>query len=71
MTHIAAAALIADDNEVDVNDLRDDLKIDNKAYVYRVFDHPHVLTTTASKHTLLNSAVGSCRRRQLTLSSSN
>jgi hypothetical protein len=31
-THIAAAALIVDDNEVDVNDLRDDLKIDNKEY---------------------------------------
>ncbi|KAH3976627.1 hypothetical protein HBI26_135160 [Parastagonospora nodorum] len=29
-THIAAAALIVDDFEVDVNDLRDDLKIDNK-----------------------------------------
>lgn len=29
-THIAAAALIVDDNEVDVNDLRDDLKIGNK-----------------------------------------
>ncbi|OAL02587.1 RNA polymerase I associated factor, A49-like protein [Phaeosphaeriaceae sp. SRC1lsM3a] len=29
-THIAAAALIVDDNEVDVNDLRDDLRIDNK-----------------------------------------
>jgi DNA-directed RNA polymerase I subunit RPA49 len=32
-THIAAAALIVDDNEVDVNDLRDDLKIDNKECV--------------------------------------
>jgi hypothetical protein len=32
-THIAAAALIVDDFEVDVNDLRDDLKIDNKEYV--------------------------------------
>lgn len=30
MTHIAAAALIVDDFEVDVNDLRDDLKCDNK-----------------------------------------
>ncbi|KAH8733215.1 DNA-directed RNA polymerase-like protein I 49 kDa polypeptide [Phaeosphaeriaceae sp. PMI808] len=30
LTHIAAAALIVDDHEVDVNDLRDDLKIDNK-----------------------------------------
>jgi DNA-directed RNA polymerase I subunit RPA49 len=34
-THIAAAALIVDDNEVDVNDLRDDLKIDNKECVCR------------------------------------
>ena len=33
MTHVAAAALIVDDHEVDVSDLRDDLKIDNKAYV--------------------------------------
>jgi hypothetical protein len=32
-THIAAAALIVDDNEVDVNDLRDDLKINNKEWV--------------------------------------
>lgn len=32
MTHIAAAALIVDDHEVDVNDLREDLKIDNKEY---------------------------------------
>ncbi|KAF1947006.1 RNA polymerase I associated factor, A49-like protein [Clathrospora elynae] len=29
-THIAAAALIVDDFEVDVNDLRDDLKLENK-----------------------------------------
>jgi DNA-directed RNA polymerase I subunit RPA49 len=35
MTHVAAAALIVDDHEVDVHDLRDDLKIDNKAYVPR------------------------------------
>jgi DNA-directed RNA polymerase I subunit RPA49 len=34
-THIAAAALIVDDFEVDVNDLRDDLKIDNKEFVLR------------------------------------
>jgi DNA-directed RNA polymerase I subunit RPA49 len=33
ITHIAAAALIVDDFEVDVNDLRDDLKVDNKEYV--------------------------------------
>lgn len=31
MTHIAAAALFIDDWAVDVNDLRDDLKIDNTA----------------------------------------
>lgn len=33
MTHAAAAALIVDDFEVDVNDLREDLKIENKEYV--------------------------------------
>jgi DNA-directed RNA polymerase I subunit RPA49 len=33
MTHIAAAALTVDDYEVDVNDLRDDLKLENKEYV--------------------------------------
>lgn len=30
MTHIAAAALIVDDFAVDVNDLREDLKLENK-----------------------------------------
>jgi len=30
MTHIAAAALIVDDHAVDVNDLREDLKLENK-----------------------------------------
>ncbi|CAO2649661.1 Nn.00g070460.m01.CDS01 [Neocucurbitaria sp. VM-36] len=30
ITHIAAAALIVDDHEVDVNDLREDLKLENK-----------------------------------------
>ncbi|KAF2115076.1 DNA-directed RNA polymeras-like protein I 49 kDa polypeptide [Lophiotrema nucula] len=30
MTHIAAAALFIDDFEVDVNDLRDDLRVENK-----------------------------------------
>jgi hypothetical protein len=52
MTHIAAAALIVDDNEVDVNDLRDDLKIDNKEYVY--IDRLARLTANmeiGSKHT--------------------
>lgn len=34
MTHVAAAALIVDDFEVDVNDLREDLKIENKEYVF-------------------------------------
>lgn len=33
ITHVAAAALIVDDHEVDVNDLREDLKIENKEYV--------------------------------------
>ena len=33
MTHIAAAALTVDDYEVDVNDLREDLKLENKEYV--------------------------------------
>jgi hypothetical protein len=33
MTHVAAAALIVDDHEVDVNDLREDLKIENREYV--------------------------------------
>jgi DNA-directed RNA polymerase I subunit RPA49 len=39
VTHIAAASLIVDDNEVDVNDLRDDLKIDNKAYAVLATNH--------------------------------
>lgn len=33
VTHIAAAALIVDDHEVDVGDLREDLKLENKEYV--------------------------------------
>ena len=33
MTHVAAAALIIDDFTVDVNDLREDLKLENKEYV--------------------------------------
>lgn len=37
MTHICAAALIIDDFEVDVNDLRDDLKLENKEYVLLCF----------------------------------
>lgn len=44
MTHIAAAALIVDDFEVDVNDLRDDLKIDNKEYVCQLLHHIPFLT---------------------------
>jgi DNA-directed RNA polymerase I subunit RPA49 len=39
MTHIAAAALVVDDHEVDVNDLRDDLRIDNKAYAIFATNH--------------------------------
>lgn len=34
ITHIAAAALIVDDFEVDVNDLREDLRLENKEYVH-------------------------------------
>lgn len=34
ITHVAAAALIVDDNEVDVNDLREDLKLENKEYAF-------------------------------------
>lgn len=30
MTHICAAALIVDNNEVDINDLKEDLKLENK-----------------------------------------
>jgi DNA-directed RNA polymerase I subunit RPA49 len=33
ITHICAAALIVDDFAVDVNDLREDLKLENKEYV--------------------------------------
>lgn len=46
MTHIAAAALIIDNFTVDVNDLRDDLKLENKEYVkdmiiwYRTYANP-------------------------------
>ena len=32
LTHVAAASLIVDDFEVDVNDLREDLKLENKEY---------------------------------------
>lgn len=31
LTHVAAAALIVEDHELDVNDLREDLKLENKA----------------------------------------
>jgi hypothetical protein len=44
-THIAAAALIVDDFEVDVNDLRDDLKIENKEYVSNQYWNPQLLTS--------------------------
>jgi DNA-directed RNA polymerase I subunit RPA49 len=33
MTHICAAALLVDDLEVDMNDLREDLKLELKEYV--------------------------------------
>jgi DNA-directed RNA polymerase I subunit RPA49 len=32
ITHICAAALIVDGFEVDVNDIRNDLKLENKEY---------------------------------------
>jgi DNA-directed RNA polymerase I subunit RPA49 len=35
ITHICAAALIVDGFEVDVNDIRNDLKLENKEYDYR------------------------------------
>ena len=43
ITHIAAAALIVDDLEVDVNDLRDDLKVDNKECVLTQTDFMRLL----------------------------
>ena len=39
LAHVCAAALIVDDYEVDVNDLRDDLRIENREYVV-VFLYP-------------------------------
>jgi hypothetical protein len=57
-THIAAAALIVDDNEVDVDDLRDDLRIDNKEYGS---PDPRMCSANygvGSKHTLTNWAAG-------------
>jgi hypothetical protein len=44
ITHACAAALIVDDNEVDVNDLRDDFKVDNKQYVHTAGMDAWVLT---------------------------
>lgn len=41
MTHVAAAALIVDDFEVDVNDLREDLRIENKEYAIRRRGNAH------------------------------
>jgi hypothetical protein len=58
-THIAAAALIVDDNEVDVNDLRDDLKIDNKEYVpFSDLGFPSANVRVESKHTSRSWVVG-------------
>jgi DNA-directed RNA polymerase I subunit RPA49 len=34
MTHICAAALLVDNLEVDMNDLREDLKLELKEYVH-------------------------------------
>jgi hypothetical protein len=65
MTHIAAAALIVDDNEVDVNDLRDDLKIDNKEYVCHINTDITITNTEIEfKHTLQNWAAGSAHQQQ-------
>jgi hypothetical protein len=57
-THIAAAALIVDDYEVDVNDLRDDLKIDNKEYDSLNYGMNSANSSTESKHTFMNWVVG-------------
>lgn len=39
-THIAACALFVDNFEVDVFDLREDLRVDNKTYVLRLLAFP-------------------------------
>lgn len=53
MTHVAAAALIVDDFEVDVNDLREDLKIENKEYVvYAARFDLHKLTSSQDQTVL-------------------
>jgi hypothetical protein len=65
MTHVAAAALIVDDFEVDVNDLREDLKIENKEYVMlqEVIVHS-TDTCTGSNSTSTSWAAGSALLRR-------
>ena len=56
ITHVAAAALIVDDHEVDVNDLREDLKIENKEYVVSTKIYPpatDIFTGSSSTSTSL------------------
>jgi hypothetical protein len=56
MTHIAAAALTVDDYEVDVNDLRDDLKLENKEYVMQELISCLMLTNATQNQTILRRA---------------
>lgn len=49
MTHIAAAALIVDEFAVDVNDLREDLKLENKEYVLHLTVSANWLTSSRIK----------------------
>lgn len=53
MTHVAAAALIVDDHEVDVNDLREDLKIENKEYVVSTKHSSHQQLTSPQDQAVL------------------
>lgn len=53
MTHVAAAALIVDDYDVDVNDLREDLKIENKEYVHQQFESYLVANNQAASSSTL------------------
>jgi DNA-directed RNA polymerase I subunit RPA49 len=56
MTHVAAAALIVDDFEVDVNDLREDLKLENKEYVSRPWQFAVPLTNSLQSQAVLRGA---------------
>ena len=70
MTHVAAAALIVDDFEVDVNDLREDLKIENKECVPR-WIMMTALTLAGSDSTSTSWAARWRRRRWRTRPSSS